>query len=150
MSKRDYILQWIERISELRPELSEFSVCPYARLALYDVVEVNVGKIEPVTGYDVIIYVVEDDLSPSELDTWVEYYDKKYKNWTFFKDCAAYSTFIGEIQTNNGKYNLILAQEKEKLRKIREKLSKTGYYDHWSKEYLKEILKDDIDLIDNK
>ncbi len=150
MSKKEYILQWIERISELRPELSGFSVWPYARLALYDVVEVNVGKIEPVTGYDVIIYVVEDNLRPSELDTWVEYYDKKYENWTFFKDCAAYSTFIGEIQTNNGKYNLILAQEKEKLRKIREKLSKTGYYDHWSKEYLKEILKDDIDLIDNK
>ena len=27
------------------------SVCPYAKLALYDVIEVCVKKIEPVTGY---------------------------------------------------------------------------------------------------
>jgi hypothetical protein len=149
MSKKDYILQWIKEISEVRPELSGFSVCPYAKLALYEIIEVNIDKIEPVLGYDVIIYVVEDDLSPSELDKWVEYYDIKYENWTFFKDCATHPNFIGQIQTSNKKYNLILAQEKEKLRKIREKLSKTGYYDLWDEKYLQEILKDDNDLIDN-
>jgi hypothetical protein len=39
--------------------------------------------------------------------------------------------------------NIILAQPKEKLRKFREKLAKTSYYDLWDEEYLKEILADD-------
>lgn len=150
MSKKEYILNWISDVSKVRPELSGFSVCPYARLALYEVIEVDIDKIEPVLGYDVLIYVVNDDLKPSEVEEWVQYYDKKYEKWTFFKDCAAHDNFVGKIKTNNGKYNLIFVQEKEKLRKMREKVVKTGYYDLWDKEYLKEILKDDIDLIDNR
>lgn len=149
MSIKEYILNWISDISKIRPELSGNSVCPYAKLALYEVIEVDIDKIEPVPGYDVIIYVVSDDLNPSEVEEWVQYYDKKYEKWSFFKDCKEYDTFIGKIQTNNQKYNLILAQEKDKLRKIRKKVAKTGYYDLWDKEYLQEILKDDIDLIDN-
>jgi hypothetical protein len=150
MSKEEYILNWISEVSKVRPELSGFSVCPYARLALYEVIEVDIDKIEPVPGYDVIIYIVDDDLNPSEIEEWVQFYDKKYEKWSFFKDCATYDNFIGQIKTNNGKYNLILAQEKEKLRKIRKKMVKTGYYDLWDQKYLQEILKDDLDLIDNR
>lgn len=149
MSKKDYILSWISEVSKVRPELCGFAVCPYARLALYEVIEVDIDKIEPVPGYDVIIYVVSDNLSLSEIEEWVQFYDKKYPEWRFFEDCASYDTYINEIKTNNGKYNLILGQPKEKLRRFREKLAKTGYYDLWDKEYLQEILKDDIDLIDN-
>lgn len=149
MSKKEYILSWINDVSKVRPELFGFPVCPYAKLALYEVIEVDVDKIEPVLGYDVIIYVISDDLSLSEIDEWVKYYDEKYKEWSFFKDCASYDTFVGGIQTNNRKYNLIFASFKEKLRKSREKLIKTKYYDFWDKEYLQEVLKDDIDLIDN-
>ena len=149
MSKKDYILSWISEVSKVRPELCGFAVCPYARLALYEVIEVDIDKIEPVPGYDVIIYVVSDNLSLSEIEEWVQFYDKKYPEWRFFEDCASYDTYINEIKTNNGKYNLILGQPKEKLRRFREKLAKTGYYDLWDKEYLQEILKDGIDLIDN-
>jgi len=67
------------------------------------------------------------------------------KLWDFFEDCASYNTFINGVQTNNGKYNLILGQPKEKLKKFREQLAKTTYYTHWDKEYLKEILGNDYD-----
>ncbi|NBV27979.1 hypothetical protein EBS02_03020 [bacterium] len=39
---------------------------------------------------------------------------------------------------------------KQKLRKFREKLAKTDYYDLWDENYLKEILQDDIDLMKNR
>ena len=149
MSKKEYILNWIHETSKVRSELSGFSVCPYAKLALYEVIEVDVEKIEPVPGYDVIIFVIQDNLNLTQIQDWVEFYNKKHESWEFFEDCAAYDTYINGIQTNNGKYNLILAQPKEKLRKFREKLAKTGYYTLWDQEYLQEILKDDIDLIDN-
>ena len=78
----------------------------------------------------------------------MKFYNKKYESWKFFEDCATYDTYINGIKTNNGKYNLILAQPNEKLRKFREKLAKTEYYSLWDTEYLKEILEDDYDLID--
>jgi hypothetical protein len=78
---------------------------------------------------------------------WVEYHNDLCSDYLFFEDCASYDTYIGGIQSNNGKYNLILAQPREKLRKFREKLAKTPYYTHWSDEYLREILGDDYDLV---
>jgi len=80
----------------------------------------------------------------------VDYYNLNNKNWKFFEDCGSYNTFINGIKTNNGKYNLILAQPTEKLRQFREKLAKTSYYDAWNDEYLKEILEDDYKLIKSR
>lgn len=148
MSKKDYILNWIHEVSKVRPELGGFAVCPYAKSALYEIIDTGVKNIKPVNGYDVIIFIIEDDLSLNEINKWVEYYNEKYQDWKFFEDCASYSTFINGIQTNNGKYNLILAQPKEKLRKFREKLAKTEYYSYWDSEYLKEILQDDYNIVD--
>lgn len=149
MSKKDYILNWIKDISEIRPELGGFAVCPYAKSAAYEIIECCVEVLCPVEGYDVIIFVVSDDLSLIEIQNWVEFYNQKYEDWKFFEDCASYDTFINGIKTNNGKYNLILTQPKEKLRKFREKLSKTEYYSHWDDNYLKEILEDDYNLIES-
>lgn len=151
MSKKDYILNWIKEISKIRLELSGFAVCPYARSALYeiiDTIDTDVKNIAPVEGYDVIIFIVEDDLNLEQIQNWVKFYNKKYESWKFFEDCATYDTYINGIKTNNGRYNLILAQPNEKLRKFREKLAKTEYYSLWDAEYLKEILEDDYDLID--
>ena len=98
-------------------------------------------------AYDVLIFVVENELTLDEINKWVNHYNKTHKNWKFFEDCGSYDTFINGIQTNNGKYNLILAQPREKLRKFREMLAKTSYYDLWNREYLEEILGDDLDII---
>jgi hypothetical protein len=149
MSKKEYLINWIKEISELRPELGGFAVCPYARSAVYEIIECSVGELSPVDGYDVIIFIVDDELRLGEIQKWVEFYNEKYKNWKFFEDCASYDTFINGIKTNNGKYNLILAQPKEKLRKFREKLTKTEYYSYWEDEYLEEILENDYKLLES-
>jgi hypothetical protein len=136
------IENWIKEVSVVRPELGGFSICPFAKKSNYEILEIDIDRIYPIDGLDVVIYVVnEDDLEA--INWWVDFYNSKYKDWLFFEDCATYDTFIGGVQTNNGKYNLILGQPKEKLKKFREILKKTDYYNYWSDDYYKEIVGDE-------
>ena len=145
--KEAYILNWIKEVSKIRTELKGFAICPFASHAKYKIVECSAEEIIPIDGYQVIIYIIEDYFDLDTVQFWVEYYNSRHKNWKFFEDCGMYNTYIQGIKTNNGKYNLILAQPTEKLRHFREKLEKTGYYDLWEDEYLKEILENDYDII---
>ena len=65
----------------------------------------------------------------------------------FLEDAAEKPSYVGEIQSNNGIYNLILMQNRDKLRKMREKLGSTQYYDYWSDNFLREVLADDYELV---
>ena len=148
--KELYILNWIREVSKVRPELNGFAICPFASNAKFKIVECNAEDIIPIDGYQVIIYIIEDYFDLSAVEFWVNYYNEKHQKWKFFEDCGSYDTYINGIRTNNGKYNLILAQPEKKLRKFRESLAKTDYYDLWDDEYLKEILEDDYDIIEKR
>ena len=145
--KEKYIFEWIHEVSKIRKELNGFAICPVASKSKYQVVECSASSIEVVEGLDVIIYIIEDYFNLEEVQKWVEVCNSKYQDWKFFEDCGAYDTFINGIQTNNGKYNLILGQPKKKLSKFREILAKTNYYDMWDDSYLREILEDDYDMV---
>ena len=147
MDREAHIREWIRKVSILRPELGGFAVCPYASNAKYKIVECQIDDIEPIEGYDVVIFIVEDYHSVEDILDWVESYNKIYENWEFFEDCAEKISFVGDIQSNNGLYNLILAQPKAKLRKLREILGNTKYYDYWNDDYMRKILGDDYDLV---
>lgn len=138
--KEEYIRNWIKEVSKSRPELNNFAICPFASTSKFKIIECDINDIEPIEGYDVVIFIVEDHLSLNDINYYVKELNQKYKNWDFFEDCKNYDTFIKNIKTNNGKYNLILAQPKEKLNNFRKNLAKTEYYNYWSDEYLKEIL----------
>ena len=144
------ILSWINSVSKLRPELNGHAICPFAAKSKYLIVECCAEKIKPVKGYDVIIYAIENHFSLEEVQKWVEHHNKIHAKWKFFEDCSSNITYINGIQTSNSNYNLILGQPTQKLRKFREKLAKTDYYDLWNEEYLKEILQDDVDILKNR
>jgi len=148
--KELYILNWIRDVSKLRPELNGFAICPFAAKSKFKIVECPVTDICPIEGYEVIIFIVEDELTLPEINDWVEHYNSQHETWKFFEDCGSYDTFINGIQTNNGKYNLILGQPTDKLRQFREKLATTSYYDLWDNDYLLEILENDYDIIENR
>jgi hypothetical protein len=148
--KEQHILTWISYVSKSREELKGFSVCPFSSRSNYKIIECSAKEIKPIEGYQVIIYIVEDHFDIDNVEYWVKHYNKQYPEWKFFEDCKSYDTYINGIQTNNQKYNLILVQPKEELREYRKKLSKTSYYDLWEKEYLKEILEDDWDIIEER
>ncbi len=148
--KELYILKWIQEVSKIRPELKGFAICPFAANAKFKVIECSASVIKPIEGLDVIIYIIEDHFNLKEVQEYVNICNEKYYDWKFFEDCGSYDTFINGVQTNNGKYNLILGQPTQKLRKFREKLANTSYYDQWNKEYLKEILESDYDIIEKR
>lgn len=142
-----HIREWVEKISTVRPELGGFSTCPYASKAKYTIIETLAEDIVPISGYDVVFYVVEEYFDLQSIQFWVEFYNNLYGEYIFLEDHADYNSFINGIQTNNGKYNLILMQNREKLRKHRQILRDLGYYAHWNDEMMREILGEDYEMV---
>ena len=145
-----YILNWIGQISKIRPELGNFSICPYASGANFSIEEQKLCQIVPNSEFDVIINIVEDEIEADSLYNAVDDYNRNYPNYKFIADHGKTKTYIQGIQTSNGKYNLVLCQPRKELTEARKKLAKTNYYDYWDKNYLEEVLEDDYKLINDE
>ena len=146
--KSKYILHWIGQLSKIRPELGNFAICPYASKANYKIVEEKLSQIVPNPDYDVIIYVVEDNMSAQFLYDAVDDYNRNYPDYKFIADHGKTKTYIQGIQTSNGFFNLVLCQPRKELTEARKKLAKTNYYNYWDQNYLKEVLEDDIKVVE--
>ena len=146
--KSRYILHWIGQLSKIRPELGNFALCPYASKAKFKIVEEKLSQLVPRDDFDVIIYVVEDDISADFLYDAVDDYNRNYPDYKFIADHGKTKTYIQGIQTSNGKYNLVLCQSRKELTNTRKKLAKTNYYNYWDKNYLKEVLEDDYKVVE--
>tara|TARA_B100000424_G_scaffold261868_1_gene247307 strand:- start:471 stop:926 length:456 start_codon:yes stop_codon:yes gene_type:complete len=145
--KSRYILHWIKQLSKIRPELGNFAICPYASNANFAIVDEKLSQIMPNDDFDVIIYVVEDDISANFLYDAVDDYNHNYPEYRFIADHGKTKTYIQGIQTSNGKYNLVLCQSRKELTEARKKLGKTSYYDYWDESYLHEVLENDYDEV---
>ena len=145
--KSRYILHWIKQLSKIRPELGNFAICPYASNANFAIVDEKLSQIMPNNDFDVIIYVVEDDISANFLYDAVDDYNRNYSEYRFIADHGKTKTYIQGIQTSNGKYNLVLCQSRKELTEARKKLGKTSYYDYWDESYLHEVLENDYDEV---
>ena len=102
----------------------------------------------PNNDFNVIIYVVEDNMSAEFLYDAVDDYNRNYPDYKFIADHGKTKTYIQGIQTSNGKYNLVLCQSRKELTDTRKKLAKTNYYNYWDKNYLKEVLEDDYKVVE--
>ena len=145
--KSRYILHWIKQLSKIRPELGNFAICPYASNANFAIVDEKLSQIMPNDDFDVIIYVVEDDIDANFLYDAVDDYNRNYSEYRFIADHGKTKTYIQGIQTSNGKYNLVLCQSRKELTEARKKLGKTSYYDYWDESYLHEVLENDYDEV---
>jgi len=145
--KSRYILHWIKQLSKIRPELGNFAICPYASNANFAIVDEKLSQIMPNNDFDVIIYVVEDNISANFLYDAVDDYNHNYPEYRFIADHGKTKTYIQGIQTSNGKYNLVLCQSRKELTEARKKLGKTSYYDYWDESYLHEVLENDYDEV---
>lgn len=133
--------EWIERISIKHESLNGFAVCPFAKGAEYEVIETDGSDVNPPPwDFELIIYKLPDNYTEYEIIELAKEYNNMYTSMIFLPDPKSRYTEINGIQTNNGKYNLILCQWRDKLIKAREKLSNTTYYSVWDDEYLQEIL----------
>lgn len=140
--------QWIDRVSETNPDLKGFSICPFAKHHTYKIISSSIHDIQPLSEeFGVVIFLIEDDVNLELARQKIEELNQKYPKYKFFDDFRDEPSYIGPVQTNNGRYNLILYQNTEFLTKMRCILAKTSYYDSWNEHYLKEILKDDYEIV---
>ena len=140
--------QWIDSVTTSNPDLSGFSICPFAKNNTYKIIKTSIHDIKPLNEeFGVVIFVVEDDLDLEFAHKRINQLNQEYPKYKFFDDFRDEPSFINSIQTNNGKYNLILYQNSEFLQKMRIMLAKTTYYDHWDDDYLKIILEKDYKLV---
>ena len=146
--KNRHILNWIQDLSKIRPELGNFAVCPYASTANFIILEEKLRKVTPRTGFDVVIYVVEDDHDEDFLYAMVDDYNRTYLKYKFIADHRKSQTKINGVLTSNGKYNLVLCQPREELTEARKKLAKTDYYKYWDKNYLEDVLEEDYEVVE--
>jgi hypothetical protein len=135
------INEWISRITQPRSELGNFSVCPFAKGADYSLHETDGSNINPPPwDFELIIYVLPIHYTEEEVVAIASEYNKIYTDMVFLPDPKDRYTEINGVQTNNGKYNLILCQWRDNLDNARAKLQKTSYYTYWADAYLQEIL----------
>jgi hypothetical protein len=136
-----FIEEWIKRISTPLDKLDGFSVCPFAKNANYLIYNTDGKNISiPTSNFDLIVYILPTDYSENEVISIASECNKIYLEMVFLPDPKNKYTEINSVQTNNGKYNIILCQNRNKLDNARNKLKNTSYYSFWSEEYLKEIL----------
>ena len=134
--------EWIERISVKHESLGGFPVCPFAKGSEYEVIETDGSDVNPPPWeFELIIYKLPDNYTEYEVIELAKEYNTMYTSMIFLPDPKGRYTEINGVQTNNGKYNLILCQWRDNLIKAREKLSNTTYYSFWDQTYLEEIIK---------
>jgi hypothetical protein len=140
MNIHQHISQWIKHLSLPQENLGNMAVCPYAKNTEFQLIPATFDSIEiPEQDFELIIYVLPSEILEEEMTDQCKNLNKKYKEYIFLPDPKNRKTFINTVQTNNGQYNLVLCQPKEKLLKARNSLRNTNYYTYWSSDYLKEI-----------
>jgi hypothetical protein len=147
MTEREsYIQKCIQEFTKNKSNSDEFLVYPYDSDSKTLIVETSIDGIVPESGYDVIIFIIEDFWRSDQVEKWVKVYNEKFSYYRFFSDLSSRDTFMGGIgvtDVNNRKYNLILCQSKKKLSKIRKKILESENYSYWTEDYLKEIVGED-------
>ena len=116
---------WIKTIQVHNPDLKGHSICPFAKANTYKIVKSSINDIKPLDQeFGVVIFVIEDELDTEYALQKIDELNKKYPKYKFFDDFRDDPSFINGIQTNKGKYNLILYQNSEFLSKMRSILDK--------------------------
>lgn len=146
--------EWIDRISEKRPEIGGMAVCPFAKKYKKETIpgaEIGYLPLGYIVEYmnknghrehDITVFVNKiKNLSNEECIELVNKLNEKFPNYIFLKDHPEEPGFINGVNTSNQKYPIILAQPKKALNEAREVLKKTKYYDYWDEKYKNEIWK---------
>jgi hypothetical protein len=138
---KTHILTWIDTLSIAHTKLNNLSICPFAKKAKYTIIKLVDKEINPLLdSVELIIYVLDNAYTFEQLSNIAKEYNALYPHLVFLPDGKDRHSDINGIPTSNGKYNLLLCQDRAELQTARNKLDKTMYYTFWDNNYLKEIL----------
>jgi hypothetical protein len=138
---KTHIDSWIDHLSTKQIALGNYSVCPFAKKAGYEIIVTDGSNINPPPwDFELIIYKLPDEYTVEEITELASEYNNLYPEMVFLPDHKDRDTFINGVPTNNSKYNFILCQWRDNLQSARDGLEKTDYYSFWDSKYLEEIL----------
>lgn len=134
VDKVSKVREWIKELTKQRGELGGHSICPYAFSASVHIEERALRRVtlSSLPDADVIVYILEDDISECALMQRVAEINMSQGVWYALDDHMDDATFINGVQSNFGKGNLLLIQKRDKLERARETLHQTDYYKYWS------------------
>jgi len=134
------INEWINNVTRPQEALGGFPVCPYAAKATYCIKECTLSDVGPVEGVDIAIFVV-GDCEVCQMMQRCSELNMIYRDYIFLDDHSSEPSYINGVQTNCAKHNVIIVQRRDDLLDARSHLSKTEYYQYWSKEMYNRIVK---------
>jgi len=140
-----HIKKWIKEVSEKHTSLNGHSVCPFAKTAKYNIIElVDTNAFVPDCGrFELILYILPHSYSLEDVENFTDCCNIKFPEFIFIPDPREKATFIKNVQTNNCVYNIVFCQPRAKMSLARLHLKKIGYYENWTTEQLQNIMKDD-------
>jgi len=122
---------WIQRADQPRPEWNGMNMCPYAHDTKPNLHIVKLPYPEVFTldrKFVMILFVAPNDISWNDLAEYCDQLKLKNPNLIFLTDHHSNPTFMGGLQTNNGKYNVILCHPDTSGINARKRLQKIDYY----------------------
>ena len=142
VDKVSEVREWIKHVSVKREELGGHAICPYAFSASVHIEERALNRVTLIEGAteDIIIFIVEDNVTLASMLNKVAELNMLHPDYVFLDDHKDEPTHIRGLQTNLGKYNMIMCQRNDKLLEAREKLHKTDYYTYWHQEMYQRII----------
>ena len=126
----NHIQNWIQSIGTPTKKLDGHSVCPYAKKAEWDLVICKEDVLANCFTFvsnkhlkkEVTVFIFDDDFSKFQLKYLCELLNSEFSKYVFYPDHRKRKTYVGEAISNNGKYNVVLAQRRKELEKARTKL----------------------------
>jgi hypothetical protein len=144
---KDDIENWVmDVLSKPNQAFGNLPPCPYAKKAWIEN-KVTVKLFESFEYIDqhlselkeVQIYCFET-INKDNLSNIAKEYNKKYPNLLFLEEHPELIEEIGGFTVNQGKWAMLIIQNRIELEKTREKLKQTSYYENWSQELKQRIL----------
>lgn len=144
----NYLKNWIKDfLDKPHSAFNGYSPCPFAKKSLDDNKVIFLSCTEKtfpasisMAGYDVIVYVFEEDIDTNTLSDFAEHFNRENSQLVALEDHPLEEERVQDCVLNNGKYCTIFIQDRSKLKKFRNTLKKTAYYDNWSLDYVEDVI----------
>jgi hypothetical protein len=131
-----HIKSWVDHVSKPQEKLGNMPVCPFAKKAVYQIINIELTALDvPTAEFKLIIYILHDETTDQQMTDRCLQLNTQHPDYVFLPDHKTKRTYIKGILTNNCKYNLIMCQPKQEIEKSRESLLKTKYYSFFNDEY---------------
>ena len=148
--------QWLVEFVEVNhPDLGNWPPCPYARAARLsgmigikfctvpefdDIVQ---ESIETLANKDVVVVCFDHrTISAQDLQQWVKKTNDFLMpiDYVILEDHPDAEEFVNGVKMNFGHCGLLVLQKLSKLNNASDKLKSQGYYDHWDRSALDEVV----------